>query len=46
MALRREKLMKALEESAGAWSDESHPDLATTEDIERYIRRIRGSPPG
>jgi hypothetical protein len=40
-SLRRERLQKALAASAGAWSDEDHPDLATAEDIERYVRRLR-----
>jgi len=34
-------LEKALRESAGAWSDEDHPDLMTVEDVNRYIRRLR-----
>lgn len=42
----RERLAKlrfaeALAEAAGAWSDENHPDLATQEDINRYLRRVR-----
>jgi hypothetical protein len=40
-ALRRARLMKALEESYGAWTDESHPELATADDIERFIRGLR-----
>ncbi|MFQ6015942.1 MAG: hypothetical protein ACE5NP_10935 [Anaerolineae bacterium] len=40
-ALRRRLLLKALRESAGAWSDEDHPDLMTVEDVDRYVRRIR-----
>jgi hypothetical protein len=39
--LRRQRLLKALRESAGAWSDENHPDLKTYEDADRYVRRIR-----
>jgi type III secretory pathway component EscV len=39
--LRRIRLRKALRESAGAWSDEDHPDLMTTEDVNRYVRRLR-----
>jgi hypothetical protein len=42
-SLRRERLRNALEASAGAWSDEDHPDLMTAEDIERYIRHLRES---
>lgn len=39
--LRRTRLLKALRESAGAWSDEDHPDLMTVEDVNRYVRRLR-----
>jgi hypothetical protein len=39
--LKRGRLLKALRESAGAWSDEDHPDLMTVEDVNRYIRRLR-----
>ncbi len=41
--VRRLKVLKALEESAGAWKDEDHPDLATEEDIDRYIHDLRSS---
>jgi len=40
-AVRRAKLLHALEISAGAWSDEDHPDLMTVEDVDRYVRRLR-----
>ena len=40
-ALQREKLLRALRISAGAWSDEDHPDLMTVEDVNRYVRRLR-----
>jgi len=39
--VKRLKLMKALEISFGAWSDEDHPDLMTVEDVDRYVRRLR-----
>lgn len=39
--LRRRQLSKALQESAGAWSDEDHPDLMTVEDVNDYVRRLR-----
>ena len=39
--LRRQRLLKALRESGGAWREEDHPDLHTPEDVERYIRRMR-----
>ena len=39
--LRRRRLLLALRESAGAWSEEDHPDLETPEDIDGYVRRLR-----
>ena len=30
---------RLLEEQA--WTDENHPDLKTTEDVDRYVRRLR-----
>ncbi len=36
-ALRRQRLLEALEISYGAWKDEDHPELATGEDIDRWI---------
>jgi hypothetical protein len=39
--LRRQRLLKALRESTGAWRDEDHPDLKTSEDADRYVRRLR-----
>jgi uncharacterized protein (UPF0305 family) len=39
--IRRVRMLKALQESAGAWSDEDHPDLMTVEDVNRYVRRLR-----
>jgi len=39
--LARLKFLKALEQAAGAWSDESHPDLRTQKDIELYLNRVR-----
>lgn len=38
---RRLRFQKALRESAGAWSDEDHPDLMTIEDVDRYVRHLR-----
>ena len=40
--LRRVKLGLALEGAAGAWGDKEHPDLKTSDDIEVWIREIRG----
>ena len=35
----------ALEETAGAWRDEHHPDLCTEEDIERWrVELWQGTP--
>ncbi|MDO8670596.1 MAG: hypothetical protein Q7O66_04095 [Dehalococcoidia bacterium] len=39
--VRRLKLREALEMSAGAWRDEDHPELASPEDIDNWIRRFR-----
>ncbi len=33
----------AIEESAGAWRDEDYPDMATDEDIDRWLAELRGS---
>lgn len=41
--VRRLRLLKAIEDSAGAWSLEEHPDLATPEDIDAYVRKMRES---
>jgi hypothetical protein len=40
-ALRRQRLLDALEKSYGAWSLENHPELATGEDIDRWIEEQR-----
>ncbi len=39
--LRRRKLKDTLEKSYGAWKDEDHPELATGEDIDRWIEEQR-----
>jgi len=39
----RERFLKALDEAAGAWTDDNHPDLRTNEDIWRYLERARNS---
>ncbi len=39
--LRRRKLKEALKNSYGAWKDEDHPELATPEDIDRWIEEGR-----
>ena len=38
--------VEALEATAGAWKDEDHPDLATGEDIDRWIATLRGGVSG
>jgi hypothetical protein len=37
---------EALEVAAGAWKDEDYPDLATGEDIDRWIANLRGGVSG
>jgi len=39
--LEKIRALKAIQESAGAWSDEDHPDLMTVEDVNRYVRELR-----
>jgi hypothetical protein len=39
--LHRVRLKEALKASAGAWKDEDHPELATPEDIDRWIEEGR-----
>jgi hypothetical protein len=34
-------LLRAIEESAGAWSDADHPDLKTREDVSRFLAVMR-----
>ena len=35
----------AIEESAGAWSDENHPEMATDENIDKWLADLRSSWP-
>ena len=39
--LKREKFLKVLEETKGAWSDKRHPELKTSKDMEQYVREKR-----
>jgi metal-responsive CopG/Arc/MetJ family transcriptional regulator len=39
--VRRLKLLRAIQESAGLWEDASHPELATPKDIDEWVRQIR-----
>ena len=41
--LQRERFLKVLDETQGAWSDKNHPDLKTTRDMEKFIRDKRKS---
>ncbi len=41
--LERERILKTLDETAGAWSDKSHPELKTARDVEQYVREKRRS---
>ena len=39
----RLKLLRAIQASAGLWEDESHPELSTPEDIDKWLRRMRSN---
>jgi len=41
--LEKERFLKTLEETHGAWTDQNHPELRTNKDMERYIREKRQS---
>ncbi len=41
--LERERFLKILDETQGAWSDKNHPDLKTVRDMEQFIRDKRQS---
>ncbi|MBN1579596.1 MAG: hypothetical protein JXA89_02760 [Anaerolineae bacterium] len=41
--VRKLKLLSAIKETAGAWDEASHPELATPADIDRWIREMRGT---
>jgi len=41
--LERERFLKTLDETKGAWTDKHHAQLRTERDIERYLRERRGS---
>jgi len=38
-----EEQLAALDETAGAWSDENHPNMKTDEDIDRWLTNLRAS---
>jgi hypothetical protein len=39
----RLRLLRAIRETAGIWKDEYHPELATPEDIDEWLRQMRSS---
>ena len=41
--LERERFLKILDETKGAWTDKNHPDLRTEKDVDRYVRGKRES---
>jgi hypothetical protein len=41
--VRKLRLLATLRETAGAWDDSSHPDLATPDDIDNWLRQLRAS---
>ena len=41
--LQRERFLKTLEETQGAWSDKNHPDLKNAKDVERFVMGKRQS---
>lgn len=38
-----EEQLAALDETAGAWTDENHPDMKTDEDVDRWLANLRAS---
>lgn len=38
-----EEQLAVLDETAGAWTDENHPEMKTDEDIERWLTNLRAS---
>jgi hypothetical protein len=40
-----EEQLRAIEEGAGAWSDEHHPEMKTGEDIDNWLNNFRYSSP-
>jgi metal-responsive CopG/Arc/MetJ family transcriptional regulator len=41
--LQRERFLRTLQETQGAWSDKNHPDLKTTRDVEQFVSDKRQS---
>jgi metal-responsive CopG/Arc/MetJ family transcriptional regulator len=41
--LEKERFLKTLDETKGAWSDKRHAELRTERDMDRYLREKRSS---
>jgi metal-responsive CopG/Arc/MetJ family transcriptional regulator len=41
--LQRERFLKTLEETRGAWNDKNHPELKTARDMEQFVSDKRQS---
>ncbi len=41
--LDRERFIRTLEETRGAWTEDRHPDLRRPKDMETYLRKARDS---
>ena len=41
--LQRERFLRTLEETQGAWSDKNHPELKTSRDMEQFVSDKRES---
>jgi metal-responsive CopG/Arc/MetJ family transcriptional regulator len=41
--LERERFLKTLDETKGAWADEHHAELRSKRDMEKYLREKRSS---
>lgn len=41
--LAKERFLKILERTAGAWKDKNHPKLRARKDVDKYIRKLRSS---
>jgi len=39
--IRRLKMAAVLEDAFGAWHDEDHPELATPQDVDRFVHEMR-----
>ena len=41
--LQRERFLRTLEDTQGAWNDKNHPDLKTAKDMEQFVSDKRQS---